>query len=315
MLTRRRILRTLPLAAGGLWSCEKPTPAPRYRLPKKPLSVVTSTVQAAELVRSIGGEAVTVSSLILPLANPHLWQPVAADYGKLQLADVVFLNGLGLESKFTADIDTLRRGGLFVGVLANSLADTDVLKEPGGNPDPHFWMDPRLWAKAATQVGDVLTEAYPKASLWFSDRAHAYADALEHMHSVAAKEFAEIPAHSRFLFTSHDSMAYFGAAFHLEIRSLASAAGQVPTPFPEDLRAWLSVNNVKTLFREHFADVKNLRAVAQPLNLASDLQIFSLSLDEPGTLIPGLASEMDVGTYLPAFRYTVDIIKGRLAIE
>ena len=315
MLTRRRILRTLPLAAGALWSCEKPTSPPRYRLPKKPLSVVTSTVHAADLARAIGGEAVTVTSLIPPLANPHLWQPVAADYAQLQLADVFFLSGLGLESKFTADLDVLRGGGLFVGVLANSLADGDVLKQAGGTPDPHFWMDPRLWAKASTLAAGVLSEAYPKADLWFSDRAHAYTNDLEHLHTAAAKEFTEIPAHSRFLISSHDSMAYFGAAYRLQTRSLAGSVGNVPAAFPEDLTAWLSENNVKTLFREHFADLKAIRSVSRPLNLASDPQIFSLSLGLPGTVVPGLSSDMDVSTFLPALRYTLDTIKARLAVE
>ena len=312
MLTRRDLLRTLPMAAGALCGCGKPVARARYRLPKKPLSVVTSTVQAADLVRCIGGEAVTVSSLIPPLANPHLWQPVAADYAKLQMADVFFLSGLGLEAKFTADLNALRNGGLFAGVLANSLTDQDVLKRADGSPDPHFWMDPRLWAKAAAQAADVLTEAYPQAGLWFSDRAHECSNDLRQLHDTALRDYGALPARARFLFSSHDSMAYFGAAYGLQTRSLANSAGETPRQFPEALTSWLSENHVRNLFREHFADAKLVRALARPLNLVSDPQIFSLSLGLPGTILAGLSSETDVGTFLPALRYTLETVKAQL---
>lgn len=314
MLTRRHLLRTLPLTAGALWGCGEAAPRARYRLPKKPLAVVTSTVHAADLVRSIGGEAVSVTSLIPPLANPHLWQPVAADYAKLQLADVFFLSGLGLESKFTADLETLRSAGLFVGVLANGLADDDILKRPDGKPDPHFWMNSSLWAKATTPVAEVLTEAYPGAGLWFSDRAHEVRIDLTKIHETALRELAALPPRSRFLFSSHDSLAYLGSAYNLQTRSLADSAGEAPAKFPEDLVAWLTENNVRTLFREHFADPKLVKSMARPLSLDSDPQIYSLSLSQPGTMMGSISSEIDVGFFLPALRYSLETIKARLEL-
>ena len=314
MLTRRCLLRTRPFAAGALWGCERKTPPPRYRLPKKPLSVVTSTVHAADLLRAVGGEAVNVTSLIPPLANPHLWQPVAADYGMLQLADAFFLSGLGLESRFTADLEVLRGRGLPIGVLANGLTDDDVLLRPDGSPDPHFWMDPRLWAKAAHEAGSVLSTVYPKATRWFEDRAHDYANSLDQLHRYAAKEFSDVPERARVLFSSHDSMTYFGAAYQLRTRSFANAAGQAPAQPSPELLSWLSENAVKNLFREHFVEAKTMRDLTRPLHLSSESPIFSLSLAVPGTVLAGIASELAVSSYLPAQRYTVDTVKGRLAL-
>jgi manganese/zinc/iron transport system substrate-binding protein len=312
-MTRRRLLRTMPLVAGALWGCEDKRGGPRYRLPSKPLSIVTTTVHAADLVRAIGGDAVTVTSLIPALANPHLWQPVAADHAAVQLADAFFLSGLGLESRFTADLDQLRSQGIPVGVLANGLADDDILRRPDGKPDPHFWMDPSLWAKAAKEVADVLSEAYPQAALWFADQSHAYAGELGRLHDIALKAYSEIPANRRFLFTSHDSMAYFGAAYRLQVRSMANAAGEAPATIPGELTTWLTENGIKNLFREHFADMKTVRSLARPLNLNPDFQIFSLSVGKPGTILAGISGEMDVSLFLPALRYTMDTIQGRLA--
>ena len=314
MLTRRRLLRTLPIAAGALWGCDQKTPPSRYRLPKKPLIVVTSTVHAADLLRAVGGEAVKVTSLIPPQANPHLWQPIAADYGLLQLADAFFLSGLGLESRFTADLEVLRGRGLPVGVLANGLTDDDVLTRPDGSSDPHFWMDPRLWAKAAYEAGSVLSTVYPKAARWFEDRAHEYADSLDQLHRYATREFSDVPERARVLFSSHDSMAYFGTAYQLRTRSFANSAGQAPAQTSPELLAWLHENAVKTLFREHFVEASTMRDLTRPLNLFSESEIFSLSLAAPGTVVVGIASELAVSSCLPALRFTVDTIKGRLAL-
>lgn len=315
MLSRRRFLRALPLTAGALASCTKPEPTERYQLPAQPLEILTSSVQAADLIREIGGEAVKVRSLIPPEINPHLWQPRASDLAEIQLADAFFLSGLGLESRFTTDLDELRNRGLIVGVLANSLGDADILPQPNGKPDPHFWMDPQLWTKAALHAATVLSEASPPAAHWFDDRAHAYVTRLEKLHSDTLKNLAELPARVRFLLSSHDSMAYFGRAYHLELRSIASASGEAPAQPAQELKDWLSEHRVRTLFREQLADLQTIRAVARPLSLHSDLPILSLSLGKPGTRLPGVAAELEGDSYVGAWQFTSETILGRLAIE
>jgi manganese/zinc/iron transport system substrate-binding protein len=315
MQTRRQLLRTLPLAAGALVACDQQEPAPRYRLPKRPLEVVTSTVQAADLIRHVGSEAVNVRSLIPPQVNPHLWQPLAADLAAIQLADVFFLNGLGLESRFTLDLEQLRQQGLFVGVLANGLLEEDILLRPDGKPDPHFWMDPRLWGKAAQAAAAVLSAAAPSAKVWFSDRSHEYVTDLEKFHVDTARPLAEIPPWARFLLSSHDTMLYFGKAYGLGVRSLATAGGEASPEASAELVAWLGEHNVRSLFREQLADLETIRRLARPLMLNSDSMVFSLSLALPGTRLPGISSELAVDSYLPAMRYTIEGVLGRLAID
>jgi ABC-type Zn uptake system ZnuABC Zn-binding protein ZnuA len=314
MLSRRRFLHTLPLTAGALVSCSKPDPPERYQLPATPLEVLTTTVQAADLIREIGGEAVHVRSLIPPDANPHLWQPLAAELAEIQLADVFFLSGLGLESRFTTDLDELRRRGLSVGVLANGLEDEDILLQSNGKPDPHFWLNPLLWAKASQYAASVLAEVFPAAKFWFGDRSHEYVIRLEKLHSDTTRDLVEIPSRLHYLLSSHDSMAYFGHTFGLEVRSMASASGEAPAQPSQELRNWISEHRIRALFREYLADLQTIKAIARPLSLNSDVQIFSLSLASPGTRLPGVASELEVDRYLAAWQYTSEAILGRLAL-
>ncbi len=314
MPSRRHLLRLLP-AAWLAASCHHQDPPPRHRLPEQALTVVTSTGQAADLVRLVGGEAVEVRSLIPPDRNPHLWQPTAADLVAIQTADVFFLSGLGLEANFTENLQTLRDRGLVVGVLANGLADDDILHPTPEKSEPHFWMNPLLWAKAASEAAAVLSEAFPPSASWFSDRAHEYGTELQRLHQELNRRLAVIPARSRFLLSSSDSMAYFAKAYGLEARGLASGPDPFPEKAPSELSDWVADHRVRTLFRESFTPAAAILPLSRQLQLLGDLPIISLNLAAPGTRLPGASNELKVDSYLPALRYTAETILGRLRVE
>ncbi|MES2705542.1 MAG: zinc ABC transporter substrate-binding protein [Verrucomicrobiota bacterium] len=315
MITRRQFLRTLPAAAGVLGACEGPEPPPRFILPQRPISVVTTTVQAADLLSEVGGEAVTVKSLIPPMMNPHLWQPTAADLSTVQTADVFVISGLGLEAKFKEDPDTLRKTGLAVAVLSDVLTEADLIHpgEPTEPPDPHFWMNASLWARAAEKAAEVLAEAGPPAANYFKDRAHEYASELQAMHRNMQAKFKEIAPHARFLISSHDSMRYFGQAYGLNVRSLWNARGEdFPAEAYKPITAWLTEHRIRMLFRENITDGELIHARMHDLGLSSNKVIVSVTLGKPGFLMAGLSEGLDAGKYKSAFKYTCDTIYSML---
>ncbi|MDB6071387.1 MAG: manganese transporter [Verrucomicrobiales bacterium] len=176
-------------------------------------------------------------------------------------------------------------------------------------------MNPLLWAKAAQEAATVLGEAFPPAANYFGDNSHEYRIPLKRLHEDTAQRTGTIPPHARFLLSSHDTMAYFAAAYHLEIRSMASAAGEASAKPSEDLASWISSHNIRLLFREQLADLQTIRQIARPLLLSSDPQIFTLSLASPGTRFAGMSSELEVDRFLPACSYNVDTILARLELR
>ncbi len=314
MLTRRHFLRTLP-AAALLSACERPEPPPRFILPDEPWNVVTSTVQAADLLKQIGGEAVSVRSLIPPGVNPHLWEPTAAEMATIRLADIFFLSGLGLESRFRTDREKLKDEGLHVGVLSDGLSEEDILEKPDGTADPHFWMDLRLWTKAGHEAARVMAAADPEAAAFYLDRAHELAAEVEILHQTVERLYQKVPARSRFVLSTHDTLAYLGSALGLETRSVGDALGVAPSEPPEELKNWVADHRVRHLLRESFADPLLSREMAGKLGISADAPIFSLSLAAPGTALPGWASDMAVDRFLPALRYSCDNILDRLPAD
>ena len=81
------LLTTTALAAGLA------TPAHA----SEPIRVVASFSILADMVNVVGGDAVTVTSLVGPNEDAHVFEPVPADAATVAEADLIVVNGLGFE--------------------------------------------------------------------------------------------------------------------------------------------------------------------------------------------------------------------------
>lgn len=61
------------------------------------MSVVASTEIIADLVRNVGGDRISVDTVVPPGGDPHSYEPTPADAAKVARADVAFTNHLLLE--------------------------------------------------------------------------------------------------------------------------------------------------------------------------------------------------------------------------
>lgn len=317
MLSRRLFLRALaglPLLGTA---CRKPPEvAPRWELPETPLRVITTTPQAADLARIIGGKAVSVQSLVAPGLNPHLWKPSAGDVAEMRMADVVLLNGLGLEAGLSETPEGLRGRGVAAVVLGDSVPPEKRVSADGagGAPDPHFWMSPALWSAASEAVENAFSEAAPDAKAYFAKRAHSYRVDLQDLETWATKLFAEVPVGNRVALLSHPTLGYLAAAHGLQVRSIANARGEGNTEGVEELAGWVKTHRLRNLFREPGVDAAALATACIPLGVKPDLRIFALTLGADGETLPGTSDEYVLDNYVGAFRYTVDTLQSRMAL-
>lgn len=309
MLSRRNLIRSLPAAAAAFCSCSDPPPVSRrYRAPRHPLKVVTTTTFAADLARGVGQEGVEVNCLIPHGVNPHLWKPTAPDVAAMRLADVVLFHGLGLEQELPETPETLEKFGVRAVYLTDAIPPENLISTgPDAPPDPHVWMNPLLWTHCADHACQAMAEAMPRSREYFETGAHEYKVSLRRLHERAASRLRSSGGPRRVL-TSHDTLRYFAAAFGLDVRSLASARGEFPESAPQDLLDWVSGNRVSWLFYEHGSDLLQLRELFSLTLIQEHQQIFSLSLAPPNTLLTATAEPLRTDTYLDAIQWNVDVI-------
>src|SRR5271165_2039992 len=127
-----------------------------------PVRVVVSFSVLEDIVRRIGGSDVTVTSLIGPDSDAHVFEPSPDQARLLAKAQLLVVNGLGFEGWLAR----LTRSAQFAGVVATAtegvVPNTTVESgEVAPVPDPHAWQDPRNVAIYADNIARALAGIDP----------------------------------------------------------------------------------------------------------------------------------------------------------
>lgn len=179
--------------------------------------VVASISIIGDLARQVAGERAHVYSLLGPGQDPHTYQPVPRDALAVARADLVLVNGYGLD--FWAE--RLVRG-LPTPPPVLRLAE-GVRTEPlpwlgaGKRADPHLWMDPTLAAQYVLQIRDALAALDPAGGPEYARRAAEAVDRLRRLDAWIAAQVATIPPERRKLVTTHDAYRYFGRRYGIVV--------------------------------------------------------------------------------------------------
>lgn len=181
-------------------------------------SVVATTTMIADMVRQIGGDDISLTALMGPGVDPHLYKPSAEDAQKLGTAKAIFYNGLMLEGRMSELLDRLATQGREVHAVTAKLGDAILIHPEGAaHADPHVWGDAQLWSKCLEPVVVGLSRILPEKADVFAQRGLQWKASTIALHDWAKTEAAKIPAERRVLITSHDAFNYFGRAYGFQV--------------------------------------------------------------------------------------------------
>jgi ABC-type Zn uptake system ZnuABC Zn-binding protein ZnuA len=139
------------------------------------LSVVTTLSTFADLVKTVGGDHVEVSSVASPRFNPHFIEPKPSDVLKVKRADLFVHAGLDLELWRWPLVDAAGNREVMPGAaheldLSRGIGLLEVPDRPlsraegdihlSGNP--HYWLDPENAKKMAQAIAEKLSTLDPE---------------------------------------------------------------------------------------------------------------------------------------------------------
>jgi zinc/manganese transport system substrate-binding protein len=151
------------------------------------LQVATTTTDLAAIVKQVGRDQVDVFAIAKGTQDPHQIEAKPSFMVKLRSTDVVFAQGLELESAW---INPLIQGSrnpklLAKGGVVELAADLDPIEipkgdisraegdvHPGGNP--HFQLDPIRLGKAALLIAHRLADLAPSERDFFLKNAESF---------------------------------------------------------------------------------------------------------------------------------------------
>jgi len=252
----------------------------------RPVALAT-TGMIADMVRGVGGAALTVETLIGEGVDPHLFRPTRNDIARILRADALFYNGHRLEGRMH---DVLERASA-QGKPALSVAESvprSRLRQHEDYPDaadPHLWMDPMLWAETLPAIAATIGRLPgltpdPTATRVLLARLDAY----------AREVLAPIPAERRLLVTAHDAFAYFGLRYQFQVESIQGLSTEAEASLAriEAMVRLIVERRLPALFTESSVPDRAIRALLEGVAARGHRVIlggtlFSDSMGRPGT--------------------------------
>ncbi len=219
-----------------LAACAGPAASPLSREEGGKLRVVATTTLVGDVVRAVGGDAIALTVLLPPGAEPHGFQPSPQDVAGLAQADLVFVNGFNLEETLAP---TLAGAVANDKIIAVSDGVAPIEMEEGGHEhgiDPHTWTDPNNVMIWADNIAGALIAADPAHKDDFDSRAAAYKAELVALDVWIREQMAQVPEGNRRLVTDHAVFGYFAQRYGLEqIGALVSGSSALAEPSAREL--------------------------------------------------------------------------------
>lgn len=225
------------------------------------VQVVATTSILGDVMRNIAGDDASVEVLIPVGVDPHDYRASSQQAAALVRADVVVVNGLGLEEGLEDVIAAAAQDGariLDIGTLVDPLTFED-----GVTSDPHIWLDPVRMAEVVRELGATMAALYPEGD--WQAAAAAYAEEMIETHDDVVATLDSIPAENRKLITNHDSLRYFAARYGFEvIGTVIPGGGTAAAPSSADLAELVELIN-QTGVAAIFAETTESPALAEAL--------------------------------------------------
>lgn len=266
---------------------------------------VTSFTVIADIAQNVAGDAAVVESITRPGAEIHNYQPTPGDIQRAQGADLVFYNGLNLETwfqRFFANLRDVPSVTVSEGVEPIGIAEGPY----EGKPNPHAWMSPSAALIYVDNIRDAFVEYDPANAETYKANAEAYKAKITETIAPIQAELSSVPEARRWLVTSEGAFSYLARDFGLkELYLWPINADQQGTP--QQVRHVIDImreNAIPVIFSESTISPAPAEQVARETGAKYGGVLYVDSLSEPDGPVP---------TYLDLLRVTSETIAKGLA--
>jgi ABC-type Zn uptake system ZnuABC Zn-binding protein ZnuA len=310
------LISLTPLAAAG--SEESPVFTDIPQIDPVPLNgdrinIVATTSFIGDVLTDIAGNQAEITVLMPPGQNPHSWEPGPANIAAIEDADLIFVNGFGLEEELLRIL-----GGMKIGPVIPVSAGIEPLGNDGEDShqheegDPHVWLSPLNVLKWAENVGAVLTSADPANREYYDNAASSYMRELVALNAEIHDMVAVLKPADRRLVVDHISFEYYAREYDFKIiGNLVSSPNDQAEPSAREIAALSDLvrkENIGVLFVGGTAG-RGMRNLAESVATESgkDLPVVEL-------LSGSLAPSGQRGDKYPDFiRFNTELIVEALA--
>lgn len=273
------------------------------------VNIVATTTMLGDLSKELGGEHVSVTTLMGVGVDPHLYSAKASDTKALEKSDMIVYGGLHLEGKMVDILESLSEEKPYIDAGAEVLsADGMLLFDESGNTDPHIWFNVENWILVAKAMTKALIQIDPEHASDYQNLGDDYVSQLENLNTYIINKVSELDENKRILVTAHDAFQYFGVKYGFEVEAIQGISTDSEASISDinDLVDLVIDLDVKAIFVESSVPQKTIDSVIESANNEG----YSLSIG--GELYSDSLGDGTYSSYIEAVKYNVDIIVNAL---
>jgi zinc/manganese transport system substrate-binding protein len=268
---------------------------------QQPLNVVASFSILGDFAKNVGGDCVSVTTLVGPDGDVHVYTPAPLDAKKIADAQLVIINGLGLEGWLPRLVQSAGSKAVIV-----TATDGIAVLKIGSDADPHAWQsvaDAKLYV---TNIRAALVAADPAGAAIYRANTESYLAKLDALDREVREAIAQIPPARREVISTHRAFGYFAAAYGIGFIAPLGVSTE-SEPSARDIAA--VITQIRTLripavFLENIRDPRLVQRIAAETGARVGGTLYSDSLT---------GEKGDAPTYIELVRHNIKALTSALA--
>ena len=275
------------MLAVGLFACSN---ANKNSNTSEKLKGVATNSIIADITKNIAGDKIDLHSIVPVGQDPHEYEPLPDDVKKTSQADLIFYNGINLETGgnawFTKLVQNAKKEENKDYYAVSDGVEVIYLEGQNekGKEDPHAWLNLENGMIYAKNIAKQLSAKDPKNKDFYEANLKNYLEKLEALDKEAKQKFNNIPKEKKMIVTSEGCFKYFSKAYNVpsayiwEINTEEEGTPDQIKALVEKLRK----TKVPSLFVESSVDERPMQTVSKDTNIPIFEKIFTDSVAEPG---------------------------------
>ena len=275
------------MLAVGLFACSN---ANKNSNTSEKLKVVATNSIIADITKNIAGDKIDLHSIVPVGQDPHEYEPLPDDVKKTSQADLIFYNGINLETGgnawFTKLVQNAKKEENKDYYAVSDGVEVIYLEGQNekGKEDPHAWLNLENGMIYAKNIAKQLSAKDPKNKDFYEANLKNYLEKLSKLDKEAKEKFNNIPKEKKMIVTSEGCFKYFSKAYNVpsayiwEINTEEEGTPDQIKTLVEKLRK----TKVPSLFVESSVDERPMQTVSKDTNIPIFEKIFTDSIAEPG---------------------------------
>ncbi len=264
------------------------------------VDVVASFSILGDIVKNVGGDRVSVTTLIGPNGDAHVFTPSPLDAKKIADARLVVVNGLGFEGWLPRLVKSA--GGTAVIVTAtHGIAP----RERDAHADPHAWQSVINAKIYVANIRAALVAVDPAGEAAYKAHADAYLARLDVLDGEVRTAMAAISEARRQVISSHDAFGYFAAAYGVTFIAPQGVSTEAE-PSARDIAriiTQIKAANIPAVFLENISDPRLMRRISAETGAKIGGTLYSDSLTQENG---------DAPTYIDMVRHNIKALTSAL---